>query len=316
MTAYHRRIQTMRRLVSRISAALCTGVLAAFLSAVPVFAANVNIVFVTPYGNYITTVPQGSNAEYHGPTDINVSGFAFCGWDVSLSNVQHDMVATAVYLPIGSSSQTTDVCNTYHNLPTGVLSYSTAGDNTLHKATTTSPYPATPISTPCRLSAQDSIRQNPVGVPGRTCVVKWYNGSSGELWYTDVVAYGSSLTPPEDPCIDGLEFIGWDGSWTNITSDRNIIGCFYRCYKVLYVCADCGELLASKNLRITDDLQLSARSVNTEGHPWPDEWDEHWVSNDKVILVGDPHPKHNDYYGDDDNHSHKYDNRKWVEMYR
>ena len=306
----------MKHLLSKTAAVLAISALMAVLYCFPVFASTCNVIFVTPGGNYITTVPKGSNAEYHGPTDINVSGFAFCGWDVPLSNIQQDTIATAVYLPIGSSSQTTDVCNTYHNLPTGVLSYSTAGENTLNKATTVSPYPPTPVTTICRISGEDSIRMNPVGVKGKTCVVKWYNGSNGQLWYTDVVAYGSTLPQPEDPCIDGLEFIGWDGSWTNITEDRNIIGCFYRCYKVLYVCAECGTLLGSKNLRITDDLYGSTRSINTEGHPWPDEWDAHWVSNDKVVMIADPHPKHNDYYGDDDNHSHKYDYRKWVEAYR
>ena len=76
-----------------------------------------------------------------------------------------------------------------------------------------------------------------------------------------------------------------------------------------------GALLATKNLRITDDLLLSAKSINMDGRKWPAEWDQHWVGEDKVILIADPDPDHNDYYGDDDNHSHKYDWRKWVEMY-
>ena len=107
----------------------------------------------------------------------------------------------------------------------------------------TSPYPATPVDKPMHLTAEQSIRMNPVGVPGKTCVVKWYNGSNGELWSTDVIPYGSSATPPEEPCITGLEFIGWDGVWTNVTQDTNIIACFYRTYHALFVCAECGEII-------------------------------------------------------------------------
>ncbi|MBR0147872.1 MAG: hypothetical protein IKR56_04625 [Lachnospiraceae bacterium] len=286
--------------------------------AFPSHAATVNVTFVTPYGNYVYPVEQGGTAIYSGPTDINVPGYAFCGWDVPLSPVMADTVATAVYLPIGSAGQSVDVCNTVRTLPNGILSYSTAGAHSMSEGTNlvTSPYPATPVATVGRIGAEDSIRMNPVGVPGKTCVVRWYNGSSGQLWYTDVVAYGSTLPAPENPCITGLEFVGWDGSWTNITEDRNIIACFYRTYKVLYVHADDGALLATKNLRITDDLLLSAKSINMDGRKWPGEWDQHWVSDDKVVLIADPDPDHNDYYGDDDNHSHKYDWRKWVEAYR
>ncbi len=290
------------------------GILGAALTA---HAAQVTVTFVTPYGSYVYPVEQGGTAIYSGPTDINVPGYAFCGWDVPLSPVLTDTVANAVYLPIGSAGQSVDVCNTVRTLPDGVLSYSTAGEHSMSQGTnlSTSPYPPTPMTTPGRLGAEDSIRLNPVGVPGKTCVVRWYNGSSGQLWYTDVVAYGTTLTPPENPCISGLEFVGWDGSWTNITEDRNIIACFYRTYKVLYVHADDGALLGSKDLRVTDDLYLSTQGVNMNGRKWPDEWDAHWISDDKVVLIADPDPDHNDYYGDDDNKSHKYDWRKWVQMY-
>ncbi len=308
----------MKKSISGISMGIITGLLMTLFMSTAVYAAQVSVTFVTPYGNYVSYVEQGHSAAYNGPVDINVTGFAFCGWDVPLNCVMQNTVATAVYMPMGDAKQSVDVCNVYHSAPTGVLSYSTAGEHSISTGTTlkTSPYPPTVMTQAKRLTAEESIRLNPVGNPGKTCVVRWYNGSNGELWFTDVIPYGGTATPPETPCIDGLEFVGWDGSWTGVTSDRNIIACFYRTYRVLYVCADCGTLFATKDLRITDDLQASARGINTEGHPYPDEWDEHWVSDYKVIMVGDPHPKHNDYYGDDDNHSHKYDYKKWVEQYR
>ncbi len=257
----------------KLKATLALFAVFATLLAVPVMAADCNVIYIANGRVSYVTVPQGTDATYLGPTDVNVPGYAFCGWNVSLKDIQTDTIATAVYVPSGSEGQSVDVCNTYHTLPAGILSYTSANVNTIPLETATSNYPATPMAQPCSLTAQQSILMNPVGIPGQTCVVKWYNGSNGQLWKTDVVAYGSSLPQPENPCINGLEFVGWDGSWTNITEDRNIIGCFYKEYHVWYYHGPSGKLIADRHVRTSDSLLDSVKYISLEGYGHPEEWD-------------------------------------------
>ncbi len=238
----------------KLSGFLCLVMATALLLTVTAMAKDVSVCYVTPKGLTVKTAPAGTNMTWMGPTDLNVDGYAFCGWDVSLANVQTDMVAKAVYLPKGGTSETSAICQTWQSLPSGVLSYSNVTSATLPKETAKLTAAPTPMDKPCTLTALDVIRLNPVGIPGKTCVVKWYNGSTGELWKADVVAYGTTLPQPEDPCITGLEFTGWDGSWTNITEDRNIVGSFYKNYKVCYVCEYCGEVMGERMIREGDSV--------------------------------------------------------------
>ena len=222
--------KTIFKTISGVVAAVCT----ASLMISTAFAANVTVTFLTPGRVTQKVVPQGTNMTYQGPKDINFDGYAFCGWDVALANVQTDTVATAVYMPIGNESQSVEACNVYHHLPTGVLSYTTATMDIVPKETRFLKTTPTPMTAPCRLTAQETVEKNPVGIPGQTCVVKWYNGANGALCWTDVVWYGTTMPDPAEPCMDGLEFVGWRGSWTNITEDREIMACYYKGTRFYY----------------------------------------------------------------------------------
>ncbi len=223
---------------------LITGVFIQF----PTEAANYVVTFVA--ANQTTTQIVEAGKDAVPPTDVNVKGYAFCGWSVNTKNVQSNLTAQAIYLPESAGSG--QICTTYKNAPDGVLSYSTATNKSLQISTAASNVPPTPMATPCTLTAAQTVTMNPVGVPGVTCVVRWYNGSTSELWKTDVVAYGASLPQPANPCQAGLEFIGWDGSWNNITTDRNIIACYYKNYTVKYICGICGEVQDIQYIRRGD----------------------------------------------------------------
>lgn len=275
--------------IRRTASAVITFFAVTMIMSVCVFAGNVNVTFITPTATVVKTVPQGTDMTYQGPTDVNVAGYAFCGWNVSLKNVQKDTVAQAVYVKSGTQSQSTAVCDTYHNLPTGVLSYSTANKDTIPSATANLKTAATPMAAPCTLTAAQTIALNPTGIAGKTCVVKWYNGSTGELWKTDVVAYGTTLAQPASPCIAGYEFTGWDGSWTNITADRNIIACYYKVYHVYYQCSKCGAILGDKYIRVTDSIAASTSDISLYQHGSFVKWDDPVYSSDgcTVLMVAE-----------------------------
>ncbi|MBQ4482898.1 MAG: InlB B-repeat-containing protein [Lachnospiraceae bacterium] len=274
----------MDKKVFKIVTGTAVFILASVMMASMAFAANVTVTFITPGRVTQKVVPQGTDMTYQGPKDINIDGYAFCGWNVALANVQTDTVAYAVYMPMGNESQAVQACNVYHNLPTGVLSYTTTDLSIIPKETRELKAAPTPMASPCRLSAEETIAKNPVGIPGQTCVVKWYNGSTGALCWTDVVWYGTTLPDPADPCIDGYEFVGWYGSWTNITEDRSIMACYYRGRRVFYYDSN-GKSLGDKWLRMDPDKYKEMYEHIVEGgHDYKDEETRDWVvvkENDK-----------------------------------
>ena len=272
------------KIISGMIATLCATVMMVSM----VFAANVTVTYVTPGRITQKVVPQGTDMTYQGPKDINFDGYAFCGWNVALANVQTDTIATAVYMPIGSESQMVEAYQVYKNLPTGVLSYTTATIDIIPEPTRNLKTTPTPIATPCRINATDTIAMNPVGIPGQTCVVKWYNGSNGQLCWTDVVPYGTTLPEPADPCIDGLEFVGWYGSWTNITEDRSIMACYYK-GKRIYFYDKSGKSLGDAWIRTADSswdalrqyaIDASSGITTYEGD---DKVTSIWAKNDDNI---------------------------------
>ncbi|HOO28502.1 MAG TPA: InlB B-repeat-containing protein, partial [Lachnospiraceae bacterium] len=110
---------------------------------------------------------------------------------------------------------------------------------------------------------------------GVTCVVRWYNGWTDELWKTEVVAYGTTLPDPADPCLDGFEFVGWEGSWTNITEDRAIKAWYYRRYKVKFINSETGEVYDTQAIRSGGDAEYPS-TPSMDGYSF-----DHWEGSRK-----------------------------------
>ncbi len=262
--------ESMKKNIGKCLTALIVATLFSILFAATVMAANVTVVYVTPDRIVTKVAPQGTDMTYQGPRDINISGYAFCGWSVPLANVQQDTIAYAIFLPIGNESQSVVASYAYHHLPTGVLSFSTAHADTIPEPTRNLKNPITIMEKPTTLTAQQTIDLNPVGDPGKTCVVKWYNGSTGELWKSDVVPYGTTMPDPDTPCYDDLDFVGWDGSWSNITSDRSITACYYKKFHITYKCGVCDKVFKetySSSSSIDEDVSRHGH----DGYEF-DEW--------------------------------------------
>ncbi len=218
---------------------------AVVLSSVMFTSANVeaktthNVAFV--YGTKISmqTVPDGGNAVI--PTDTSVSGYTFIGWTDSAIDVRTDKMILGMYT---------------NNTP---YAASTSAVSTVKKVNDNVTAPFLPWWT------------DEKGVPGKTCVVRWYNGWNDELWKTDVVPYGSSLPDPQDPCLDGYEFVGWEGSWTNITEDRAIKAWYYRRYRVKFINGETNDVIDTQNIRSGGNAKCPT-PPNVDGYTF-DRWE-------------------------------------------
>lgn len=58
--------------------------------------------------------------------------------------------------------------------------------------------------------------------PSRTYTVRFIDTLTGAQYYQQTVSEGADANPPEIPYHSGYHFDGYDGSYTNVTSDRTI----------------------------------------------------------------------------------------------
>ncbi len=217
-----------------------------------------NVTYIYGLKSVTVQVPHGQNAPI--PTDTAVDGFQFVTWIGSAANVTEDRVILGAYNKIKQPTAADLFC-----APTGGYASGRKVNNNK-----TAPYP----------TWWGDIN-HPKGVPGKTCAVYWINGHNGELWKTEMVPYGTSLPTPEDPCISGYEFIGWEGDWTNITEDRVIKAWYFTNHKVTFVCHDCGKTIDVKYAHDGESVWAEPHS-----HEWR-EFDHYEMPNGGYFNKGD-----------------------------
>ncbi|MCR5686741.1 MAG: InlB B-repeat-containing protein [Lachnospiraceae bacterium] len=195
-----------------------------------------NVTFI--YGTKVITVPVAHGKNAPVPTDTAVPGYLFLSWVGSAANVTEDRVILGAYakagaLPAIPSVPAIGVPTNLTPPPTNVALWTKKFTN----------------NKSAQFPAWWATLNIPKGVPGKTCAVHWYNAWNGELWKTDIVPYGASLTTPPDPCIAGYEFAGWDGDWTNVTEDRAIAACYYINHRVKFVDDITGDTIDEFTIR-------------------------------------------------------------------
>lgn len=189
--------------------------------------------------NNVQLIEDGKNAVI--PKDTDIPGFKFMGWSDSAMNVKTDKVIIGIYAPDVTNAATMQLAaqqslaaHQANQMQQAIAAQAILAQQALSNTPSvplTSPSPSASVK---RVNCDKSAPALPwwdmslKGVPGKTCVLRWYNGSTGELWKTEVVPYGTTLSNPADPCIEGYEFIGWIGSWEVITEDRNIEACYLK----------------------------------------------------------------------------------------
>lgn len=174
------------------------------------------------YGGKISIqqVPHGINSPI--PTDINVDGYNFLGWVGDVTKVTEDRIILGAY----KKKEPVETWTVHRSeiVPNSSFPVSIYGLNVEKQD------PTVKFNNNITATAPEWWKELnlPKGVPGVTCAVHWVNGSTGELWKTDVVPYGYTCPDPGNPCIAGYEFIGWEGSWENITEDRVIKAWYFK----------------------------------------------------------------------------------------
>lgn len=168
----------------------------------------------------VQQVAHGANAVI--PTDIQLWGYTFGGWIGDVTNVTEDRIILGAYYP--KKEVETWTINPVHTVEDSSFFVNTYGLK-IYKSN-----PTIKINDNKSAPAPEWWKDLnlPKGVPGVTCAVYWMNGWNGELWKTDIVPYGATCPDPGNPCLDGWEFIGWEGSWENVTEDRVIKAWYYK----------------------------------------------------------------------------------------
>lgn len=213
----------MKKIAKLIAASLLGAmIILAAAGTKDVYAAKNTHTVIFLYGGKINMqqVAHGVNAVV--PTDINVDGYTFSGWVGDVTKVTEDRIILGAYYP----KQPVEMWTVHRSeiVPDSSYPVSMYGLNVEKQD------PTVKFNNNKTAAAPEWWKELnlPKGVPGQTCAVYWMNGWNGELWKTDIVPYGYTCPDPGNPCIAGYEFIGWEGSWENVTEDRVIKAWYFQ----------------------------------------------------------------------------------------
>lgn len=160
------------------------------------------------------TVPSGGSAT--PPTPIR-TGYDFTGWSGgSYTNVTSNVVLTAQY-----------------SIKTFTVRFLDWDNSVISTQTVTRGGSATPPSNPTRVGYNfTGWDKSFTNITANTDIHAQYTIKTYTVRFLDwngtvldiqTINHGSNATPPPNPTRDGYTFSGWSGSYTNITSDVDIV---------------------------------------------------------------------------------------------
>ncbi|MGI6710489.1 MAG: InlB B-repeat-containing protein [Bacilli bacterium] len=171
----------------------------------------------------IQTVAKGESAM--PPTNITKVGFKFVGWDRDFTNIQSDLVINAVFVAQYTVVFKVDGIQMF---PTQTVSH---GE--------TSNAPLNPTKTGYEFIGWDKPYTNVTSNLEINAIFKVlkYNvlfKVDGATVSTQAIEYGKGATAPANPTKEGFAFIGWDKSFSNITSELVVNAMFAVQYTVVF----------------------------------------------------------------------------------
>ena len=195
-----------------------------FWTAIPTY----TVTFVDDDGRTVLkteTVYEGGKAT--PPDDPSKTGHTFAGWSGSYKNVRANTTVTATY------TRNTYAVSLHTNGGTinrgNVTSYTFGNGATLPTDVTRTGFAFGGWFASSDFSGDRVYDIAPDATGDKTFYAKWTNeftvtfaDHDGTVLKTETVLSGGDATPPDDPVREGYDFDGWDGDYTNVTSDRTI----------------------------------------------------------------------------------------------
>lgn len=173
----------------------------------------------------VQEVEHGGTADM--PAEPEISGKTFVGWDKPYTNITEDTVITAIFKDGGSTS--TDV---YHNVTIVIADRETTIQVKDGEA---APLPSTVNIEGYTFIGWDKYFSAVYSDMTVTAILQPNSAAQytvtfmvGGIPYPTIVEAGGNAIAPITPTVDaeGNEFIGWDKSLLNITSDMTITAMF------------------------------------------------------------------------------------------
>jgi hypothetical protein len=188
------------------------------------------------------TVTEGDSAT--PPVPPVRQGYTFTGWDKSFDNVTSSFTVTAIYVAIPPTTYTV----TFVDFDDAVLSTQsvTSGDSAVA--------PPDPVRASYTFTGWDksfdnvtsnfTVRATYAVIPLTTYTVTFVDFDDTIISTQSVIA-GTNATAPLNPIRVGYVFVGWDKSFTNVTSNLIVKATYVTVspitYTVTYVCGDHGN---------------------------------------------------------------------------
>ena len=192
-------------------------------------------------GNELSSqlVLEGSSATPPDNTSISIPGHTFTGWDTDFSNVKSNLTVTAQYTKNKYTVTFKD-----HNgktLKTQIVEYESSAE--APDVPSISGYTFTGWDTDFKSVTSDLTV---TAIYKKLYTVRFLD-YNGDVLKSEPVPEGNSATPPSDPSRNGYVFKGWNGTYTNISSNVDITAIYKKLYTVQFLNWN-GDLLKSENV--------------------------------------------------------------------
>ena len=217
------------------------------------------------------------------------AGYTFTSWSEPFTNISSNVTTTAIYI--------TDTIDEYYT-----ISFKDWDGNILKSELVLFGGFSTPPPTPSRtgyiFNKWDGVYSNITSDSTVNAVYTVYSTpmytvtfSGAEKITRVLVSYGETAVPPEGHHWEGHRFIGWDGNWENVTSNRTVIG-IYEPIPRRYTVSFTGAGKITNIIVEPNGNAIPPSDHHWEGHRfvrWEGDW-ENVTSNRTVIGIYEPIP--------------------------
>ncbi len=180
------------------------------------------VVFKNSYGEILKTEEVSKNKDATPPSVPNIIGHEFIGWDKAYTNINEDLIITAVYEIINYNIKFYDGeelldlgFSTYTSLDIRNLPIPEKEGHVFEGWYESSDFSTNEIDNILEGTTGDKVLYAKWALESKVFIVT-FKDSNDEVLKTEAVEENGHATPPQNPTKEGYIFIGWDKAYTNI----------------------------------------------------------------------------------------------------